>query len=799
VTVTATARVSMVPAETIRSGEDVTDARVRLLEPTPGSAELRGPIEGTPGAVVAPSGVRVIERRAVDDTVADIFSEGRPTDASLLVDPKRLRAQEKSRLREMARANRFRINEYTDVWVIGTGQSFHLTNDVVRQWLVLEDPARAKTFARTVRFLARHGIEIDTDYSEGSTAHYIPGDNTIGYVMPSRVGLNTLGHEAEHARFERFLKRLDSWSTKKNLAIPYEIDGEADALSMHFGSFMTLLNELHAHRIGNGLDGDSDDGAILTKLRQLYSRTVGEEPARRFAETWTAERVANRSVPSLILEEVRRLNALDEEGMIELAERGWREQSVAAMVSFLRLARVRHGDGGLPLEVLDWTRKMVEGGPSFSVRKAAAELLTDTAVSSPWHRRWKDAHGQYQQVVGTSGRWLRRVQALLVGYWPESLLRPIAPLLHRAHTEELRDCDAVVASLNRELGERFAPTPAERQLFTDIVRCPGDDLADKIRTFVEQWQSRDFDTAWSEMHTKPSQALKQLILGRHMEKLSNDHVCQLMSWCLDIEIPRGTRQIAQELLETVFERRGLRHLSAGLAEERRAPGHELLTPELDALLAEELFDGESAMHRLRTLDMLLHRTYPQELPQLCARVLDALTRDDVALEDHRLAAYFLLPESIDRPVALEWGLAIMDAVGADETPSTRALEMSAEFIRLSVAHALPGKLVEPVRLDRALRQAAEMARSAWTEATSELCDRTAGDLWNLMHHDEPRVWRAALYAIANHPAFVVAVESRLAESLESAPASMRERAARLAEMLDRGFSPQIDRALDGLG
>jgi hypothetical protein len=183
------------------------------------------------------------------------------------------------------------------------------------------------------------------------------------------------------------------------------------------------------------------------------------------------------------------------------------------------------------------------------------------------------------------------------------------------------------------------------------------------------------------------------------------------------------------------------------------------------------------------------------LPRLRARILDALTRDDVSHYDHRLAAYFLLPESLDTAPALEWGLDIASAVRADPTPTTRARELSAEFFRLSVAHALPGNLAEPVRFDAELRGTTEATMAGWTDTTRELCEHAAGELWRLMHDPEPRVWRAAMYGIASHPAYVIALESRLAECLAHGEPTMQSRAARLADMLDPGFSPRIDDAL----
>ncbi|MEK7705941.1 MAG: hypothetical protein AAB426_13345 [Myxococcota bacterium] len=730
-----------------------------------------------------------------------LLSERRSTDASVMLDRHGLSTPTRDALASAAQRVGMRVLQIGDTLLVGSGASLQLNVDVLLEGQALQDGALIAQEARIARFLSQRGIEVDTDYAQGSAGHYLPGDDSIGYVMPSRTNLNLLTHEATHARFEHFQQRLTSWLGAKGYAVPYEIDGEPDAMSVGYGSYMTLLNELNAHRVGNSFDGPVDDAEILQKLQELYRLTVGDKAADGFAATWPEKRVRGRSVPRLLLRAVRELNRIDTAKLLDLAEEGWKTQQPAPLINFLRLAAVRYRKSALPPDILAWARRCAEEGPSGTVRATAQQLLTESSASDDWHRAWQERRTAFDELTTSTQRWLRRVQAVTSsGFWPTSLLQRHALVLRYAAQKGLADYDVAVRELNVAYGDRLVASDGARRLFAQVMATPGADLDEKLESFACAWAGRPLDALWQELRTEPTEELKQLILGRHVGALDATKVRALVAWALDGREPAVVRQFAAEILGIVLDRAGLTPLGPGIEQVRREPDPERapLSAELDAMLASRLLDGDAGIHRLRLIDMLQERIYPSELPRLTARLTRALTDDGALYNDHRLAAFFFLPESVDREPPLDWGRALCRAVLNDPTPNPRAAELATEFYRVAVSHALPGALEDPVHFDVASRSATEQAMASWSDASRALLTESIEDLWQLLASPLPQVGRGALYAIAAHPAFVVELEERLAGVLAGPPSPLRPRALRIALMLEPGFSTEVDASVPSL-
>lgn len=732
--------------------------------------------------------------------LARLLSEPSASDVSVLIDPHPLASSTRALLESLAAQVGLRVLEVGGTLLVGSGMSLQLNVDVLLEAAALNDGTLIKREARIGQFLSQRAIEIDTDYSQGSAGHYLPGDDSIGYVMPSRTNLNLLTHESTHARFERFQQRLTSWLAAKGYAVPYEIDGDPDALSMGYGSYMTLLNELNAHRVGNSFDGSVDDREILQKLQELYRRNVGDHAADGFAATWPEARVRGQSVPKLMLRAVRELNRLDEAAMLRLVARGWQEQAPGPLVSFLRLATVRFRGAPLPTDVLAWARRCLDEGPTSVVRASAQQLLAESPVSSPWHSEWKAKRAAFDDLAKGAQRWLRRVQAMATsGFWPATLLQRHASVLWYANRHSL-DYAGTIAAINEAYGERIPPTDEGRRLFSEIAAMRGDALEEKLDAFAGAWAHRPLASLWQELHTAPTEELKQLLLGKHLVSLDNTHVCDLVRWALDGGEPAVVRQFAAEILTAVLNRAGLTPLGPGLDAARRNPdsASSPLSPALDELLAGQMLDGDAGIHRIRIMDLLQSRTYPQELPRLAQRLVRALTDDSALYNDHRLAAFFFLPETVDAKPALDWGRTLAGAVLGDATQNARAAELVTEFYRVAVSHALPGGLEEPTRFDAATRDVSDRAVAGWSPAARALLDEAVTSLWKLLASPLPQVGRGATYAIASHPAFVAGIEDKLATLLAGTSCQARTRALRLALMLEPGFSPVLDAAVHRL-
>ena len=107
-----------------------------------------------------------------------------------------------------------------------------------------------------------------------------------------------------------FKNRIRLWLNKKDFAVPFSIDGPGGSNLFNSG-FFDFLDELQAFREGAQFHGVASDRRIFGLLTCLYGISIGVEAARRFAPLWQSK-AEGESVPSLILSEIRELNALDD-------------------------------------------------------------------------------------------------------------------------------------------------------------------------------------------------------------------------------------------------------------------------------------------------------------------------------------------------------------------------------------------------------------------------------------------------------------------------------------------------------
>jgi hypothetical protein len=301
--------------------------------------------------------------RIVKGMISPLRHESRVLNESTLTPP------ERTAVTRLAKAQMLNVGRWGRYMHVGGGNAFFILKDLFSAASQLTDPALLARFGRVIRFLAVTGIGVINDQGQGSEAYYTPMGDEMAYVMPSRGNLDTTAHELNHARFDRFVKRLTSWSKAKGYALPYEIDGPTNGYP-GLGAFENLLDELNSWRIGESFSDKISDSKILQILHRSYGSQVGLENAQLFSETWTPAAVAGQSVPRLMLDRTRALNGVKDAELDSFGRDALKSGDVVKAHNVLRLIIARHPD----LKTLPTERKaLIEKFVRHSNEDVAAE------------------------------------------------------------------------------------------------------------------------------------------------------------------------------------------------------------------------------------------------------------------------------------------------------------------------------------------------------------------------------------------------------------------------------------------
>lgn len=743
-----------------------------------------------------------------------VYSLAHATSAnSRVVDATALSTADRDALVRLAESTGLRTARAGRWLLVGSGTGFHLMRSIMASAQALSDPAQTAKLDKVLGFVARRGISIGRDQHLAAAAFYHPLDRRLAFVMPSRADLNTLSHEGTHARFHAFEDRLDHWLRARNYALPYEVDGPAVAIIGH-GGYFNLLNELNSWRLGESFDGGKSDADILALLRDSYGRQAGAEAAAVFGRQWPVERVNGVSVPRLIRRSVRTLNMLEEASVDELGRNAIMTGDGGAQRDFLRLAAARFAKSAAMSEARRRiAAALVERGSDDGVRGAAERLLRpDEKEPAPGSRA--AARRDYSKAAST---WIKGLAAEGTPVIPLNLTFGAESVFRFAHESGLTDYDAVIRGLQKRFGADAAVvSSSERALFKTILSRPEKGLEAKIKAYLAEFNARGFKTLWTEFAKNPGYDLRKLLVDKHKDEFTPAHAAQLVRWALDGAAPESLKTGAADLLEGLLSAHGLdtlypRHQLESLQAmqrsmneakgvppdadmpKNRAPGgpHRLLGPEVDRALAKGMFDGNPGIHRLKIIELITQRTYPEELPALRARVVSVLTDATAPRFDQWVARMFMVPaDSFLFSAHARWGSSVARAVLDDSSPNATALEFVGEHLRQGLGATLKGPSWGRyhARLDEMTRREAIDAVTGYSPEDAVEYRQALDDLWRLINHADPKVAKSALYALVERPVFFLGLEERLA----AAPPTplIRE----LLAMTEPGFVPALEAA-----
>lgn len=729
----------------------------------------------------------------------------------------------------LAQAQKYSISRHGNYVLLGTGQSFHLTNEVFIEAKRLSDPILQGRFVRVIEFLSTRGINIEIAEHQGAAAFFSPLENKIAYVMPSRGDLDSYTHEGTHARFQRFQGTLRKWAEKKGYAIPYQVDGPSIGLFADFGGYMNLLNELNSWRIGTSFSGPMTDREILKLLKDSYGRQAGKAAANAFGRLWPTSRVNNKSVPFLILEATKALNKMSDSEVLDYGREAVRSKDEIGQHNFLQLTFARFKAGEIPNEFLDMVLGLKDSGHTDAVKSVAKQisshLTNDDGKSS---RSTSEQRKAYDEFSNRADEWFKTLKNARVRVIPLDFTFDYKAVLFRAAQTNSKDYPTVIAELRAEFGNgKIYPSEDERSLFEDILRERGKTFEEKLARHLEEINGKGFEILWSEFIKKPDYDIQKLLAEHHSERFTARHIQRLFTVALDRRQNEYDQGKAIGLIEKVFEKLGFETIYEtfeypSMIRQQRSmnrsnglpldsylpvlrspnPSHWLFSPETDRLLAEKMFDGKPGVYRLDLINFITKFTYPEELPNLRSRIIDIITTDttDINKYDFWVARMFLVPEkSFISKTHIAWGETVANAVLKDKTPNITALEFVAEFYRLAVSQSLPGRsslLRTKDQLDENVRLEVRAASRKPSHRQKQLLRRAGIDLWRLLGHENDKVRRAARYAIATHPAFLLEVEDRILNALRAKDSKFRLEAIQLVSFTKPGFLPKVERYLE---
>ncbi len=169
--------------------------------------------------------------------------------------------------------------------------------------------------------------------------------------------------------------------------------------------------------------------------------------------------------------------------------------------------------------------------------------------------------------------------------------------------------------------------------------------------------------------------------------------------------------------------------------------------------------------------------------------------------DERLARFFMLPADELAQPPFAWGDALVEAIMTDATPGRVAEEFVAEHYRLVLAPRLTPDLEDfNPNADPSAEMvvATQRAMADWSAEVRQRCEVATRHLAVLLQSDDPTVRRATRYAIASHPAFVLALEHDLVRLLAQPSSAVRAEAVALVAMTQHGAFPALDAAIEHL-
>lgn len=479
----------------------------------------------------------------------------KPEHSTLLLDGKDLSAKDRTALYDIAKMKGLQIYEINGDIAIGGGFSLLMLTKVLEAGTQIKDPVLKARYERAKRHLKAEGVVSTSIFFPFAAGAYLPDLNLMTITRPDYANLNTFTHEATHARFDKFTRRLQAWMKARDFVLPYEMEGPKGGVrfgnfepTAEFGGFFNLLNEVNSFRVGNSFDGQNSDAEILKTLRESYGRQAGEEAAQMFSEFWSTEKLNDKAVAYLIFQGIRKFNSLSDADVQAIGRLAVENKDLAQQDNFLRLLRTKRHSHLLN---------------QSSVKKLLQEVMNHST----------EPHLQMEagKLIGEQPRKYNAPES--VGY-PDDFAKLMAILENKADyaLENFMGTREMLNQMKPEHVEMIARKTVEKALSTggdlkhylailefilyhhDIKPVGTADQGTSVRTTAKShWVLQALDKAWSEKisDSSPTTAKASIlpIILRFTFPQEMPLVFQkVVSILSDSKIPETQRRIAEEFL-----------------------------------------------------------------------------------------------------------------------------------------------------------------------------------------------------------------------------------------------------------
>ncbi len=756
----------------------------------------------------------------------DHFNKGY-SDNSLFIRTSLYDPAEKEILENLAKNTGNAIFQHGDYMIMGRGPSFYVINQVISEASDLPEKEKdvlLTKLERIIRFSEFSQIPVGMDYSQGAAAFYSPLGNEMKFVIPSRADLNTFTHEITHARFQKFLKRTETWAKERKLAIPYEITGPSMGDGSAFGGFTNLLNELNSWRIGESFSGGMTDEEILKVLRDSYGHQAGEKAVKDFAAFWNPQTVKDRSVPKIILDSIKRLNGMNDDELYQYGKRALRSSDYTTRLNYINLLKARYSD-----ELSVRHRKLAEQIAKRSVEKDITTtysrfLFGEQAEVKGVTRSQEGSYKKYKELLDRASSFSDEFSSEKYGYIPSKIGFEYSSFLYFTKEQGITDYERAKALFEKELGEYgVIDDPVGEKELRAIFGSSGDDIISKIDHYlVEINNNLKFEDVWKQFLEKPSYDLRQIISSKFIGELSDDIIRELVRLSLLEESGSTLREKCVEILEDYLSSKGFKSLKSdittiknnesqrlfnikkGVAEDlyiskgRRKAGElmEGLPVDLDSVVAKYLYDGNRSVHKLGLLNLLSEYTYPSEFPEVYKKTVISLSDKNAPKFNKWIARMFFTPSSNISLSYPAWGMKLAHDLMEKKDLAFDVYEFVGEFYRMYSKSMLPGPQLSGsnnYKITKKIVQDFKKAKNKFSKEERVFYDQALDHLWTLAQDDHKQSRYASIFAISNYPGFVTGLEENLYQAIKSDNEDLRHFALSLYTMVDDGALPKIDR------
>lgn len=717
----------------------------------------------------------------------------------MYLDVKGYNKQELSAIKQFSEHLNLKTRKVGEYILIGSGVTFSVMEDVFNQKKRLRSEKLQKTLSKVNEAAKNKKVIFTSDYLFEARAYFSGSTQShVSFVQPEAADLNIYVHEVTHYRFYNFKQKYEKWVRKKSWIVPYQVNDSRN-------EYWSLLNEINSWRLGTEFDQAMSDKEILEVLKRSYAQKTESSYYKAFFDYWTLERLEGRSIPSLIIEETRKLNTMSEKEFIDYAEKALVENNKVALKNVIDLINHRSSSGRERASDIHLINKLINRGvlgfnEGFG-RLKALEMNFQYKLDKLAYNDTQRPHRLIDQ-----GQLHQKAQLHVDTYFSQAepeikkIMFDIFAHKYRTISDILKAAETQYNIKDLETFKAFVLSVQEH--------FPDERLSLKFERFLLHIKWIGYEDFKSYYSLNSSHEILMMYLSGNEKHITEEKLAHALTSLLSSEINSKKRYELANTLRSVLEANGLKDLRAGFLDQihratdssvRKAQKTNLLylSSKTDRFLSVNLFDTSNRSQTVVLTDFIKVFTTPVMMPKLKAMMsmdIDLFRTDTV------------IPQwlnSMMDPVAadgknghrfnLSWGKFLIDTILSHKNKLTNPelLTLITQFYRFQLNFYLEDMEVKNPKSNKFGKEERQIIQKHMKKS-AELkywMSRVVGDLWPLLENGNKQVRRAAIYTIQSNPAYLLMMEDKLSETINSKHTNrlMRSQARQLISFTQKGF------------